>query len=265
MVATRTFENILHQIQSSNLNFQLQLSPFAANISLKKSLVRDKTGAPLSLISPCTYNAGDIAAVTAANLKLENELLSLKKQFANAVHKIDNLEAQASVKAESLDKEDFTSKILVQNLNAHIKQLVTEKDDCRRKIENQSVEIKDLEFSNKTKQAISDRLNSDLSETKLRFSKEKIKISKELKAEVKFWRKKLGEETKFKIQVAKKLKDIENNNEPSYALTKPSTPDKNSSESLNNHPEETLCSICCFSICFFSICCFTVCLFTFCC
>ena len=74
MVATRTFENVLHYIQSSDLNFQLQLSSFAATISLKKSLVKDKTGAPLSLTSPCTYNAGDIAAVTSANLKLENEL-----------------------------------------------------------------------------------------------------------------------------------------------------------------------------------------------
>ena len=72
MVAKRTFENILNHIQSSNLNFQLQISPFRANISLKKSLVRDKTGAPLSVSHTCTYKAGDIAAVSAVNLKLEN-------------------------------------------------------------------------------------------------------------------------------------------------------------------------------------------------
>ena len=44
MAAKRAFENILDLIQSSNLNFQLQLSPFSASISLKKSLIRDKTG-----------------------------------------------------------------------------------------------------------------------------------------------------------------------------------------------------------------------------
>jgi hypothetical protein len=30
MVASRTFDSILQQIQSSNLNFQLQISPFSA-------------------------------------------------------------------------------------------------------------------------------------------------------------------------------------------------------------------------------------------
>ena len=248
MVATRTFENILHHIQSSNLNFQLQLSPFAATISLTKSLVKYKTGAPLSLTSPCTYNAGDIAAVTAAKKKHENDLMSIKKKYENAVQKIDSLEAKALVKTEALDEDDFKSKKNIQNLNAHIKQLVKEKEDCRRKIETQSVEIKDLEFSNKTKQAICDRLNKELSETKLRFSKDRTKISKEHKAEVKFWQKELGEETKIKIQLEKTIEDNENNNELRFALTKPSTPDKNFNESLSKQPEETLCSICFISI-----------------
>ena len=82
-------------------------------------------------------------------------------RYANAVQKIDNLEAETSVKTEAFGKEDFTSQNLVQNLNAHIKQLVKENEDCRRKIDNQSVKIKDIEFSNKTKQATSDRLNKE--------------------------------------------------------------------------------------------------------
>ena len=43
-MATITFEKILKEIQSSNLNFQLQVSPFSAQISLKKSLVREGEG-----------------------------------------------------------------------------------------------------------------------------------------------------------------------------------------------------------------------------
>ena len=41
------FENIFQTVQSSNLNFLLEMSPFAANISLKKTPVKTKSGIPL--------------------------------------------------------------------------------------------------------------------------------------------------------------------------------------------------------------------------
>ena len=44
MVAKQTFQQIIEQIQVSNLNFQLELSSFSARISLRKSLVKDKFG-----------------------------------------------------------------------------------------------------------------------------------------------------------------------------------------------------------------------------
>ena len=44
MAASIAFNKILQQVQSSSLNFHLQLSPFSAVISLKKSLVKDKAG-----------------------------------------------------------------------------------------------------------------------------------------------------------------------------------------------------------------------------
>ena len=46
MLAKKVFDGIVEQeqVQSSNLNFQLQLSPFSATIFLKKSFVRDKLG-----------------------------------------------------------------------------------------------------------------------------------------------------------------------------------------------------------------------------
>ena len=42
--ATETFDMILDCVKKSNLNFCLQLSPFSANISLKKTFVKDKAG-----------------------------------------------------------------------------------------------------------------------------------------------------------------------------------------------------------------------------
>ena len=44
MLATTVFNNILEGIQKSNLNYQLQLTPFSALVSLKKSFVKDKSG-----------------------------------------------------------------------------------------------------------------------------------------------------------------------------------------------------------------------------
>ena len=47
MIAEHTFDSILQQVKNSNLNFQLQLSPFSANISLKKSPIKDQAGVPI--------------------------------------------------------------------------------------------------------------------------------------------------------------------------------------------------------------------------
>ena len=72
MLAGKMFENILHQIQTSNLNFNLQLSPFSALISLKKTLVKDKTGTPL-LPPPCPpakNESEDIVALAGKNALL---------------------------------------------------------------------------------------------------------------------------------------------------------------------------------------------------
>ena len=52
MAASKAFDHVLQQVTSSSLNFQLQLSPFSAVISLKKSFVKDKDGIPKQLTPP---------------------------------------------------------------------------------------------------------------------------------------------------------------------------------------------------------------------
>ena len=47
MEAYSVFENMLKKVKNSNLNYKLELSPFSAKISLKKSFIRDKSGIPL--------------------------------------------------------------------------------------------------------------------------------------------------------------------------------------------------------------------------
>ena len=99
MAVTRTFDSILEQILSSNFNFQLQISPFSANISLKKSPIKDKSGTSV-LSSPTVPSCpppttATIAALAAKNLKLENDLAILKSQYVHAVE--DSEAAQPKV------------------------------------------------------------------------------------------------------------------------------------------------------------------------
>ena len=44
MEASQQFEDILDAVMGSQLNYQLQLSPFSATISVKKSFAKDKFG-----------------------------------------------------------------------------------------------------------------------------------------------------------------------------------------------------------------------------
>ena len=127
MAATRTFDSILEQILSSNLNFQLQISPFSANISLKKSPIKDKSGTsvlPSPTVPSCPPpTTATIAALAAKNLNLEKDLAILKSQYVHAVEdseaahlRIKFLEAQGMVKVERdeglhkeiLEKNDLT-------------------------------------------------------------------------------------------------------------------------------------------------------------
>ena len=47
MIAEEKFNCIISEVQKSCLNYNVQLSPFSACISLKKSLVCDKSGSPI--------------------------------------------------------------------------------------------------------------------------------------------------------------------------------------------------------------------------
>ena len=72
MVATTgTFHNVLQVIQTSGLNYRLELSPFSATIYLKNSSIKDKNGNPLSY-SPHRIDS------QLARMKSENDELSRK-------------------------------------------------------------------------------------------------------------------------------------------------------------------------------------------
>ena len=44
MLASHSFDKVIDFVKQSNLNFQIQLSPFSAIISLKKSYIKNING-----------------------------------------------------------------------------------------------------------------------------------------------------------------------------------------------------------------------------
>ena len=251
MAAHKTFDSILRQIQFSNLNFRIQLSPFAANISLKKTPVKDMSGTPLPVkidAISCDFSAFEVTALSAKNKELENELSALKHEFAEQRDHCETisqeLQARTQVKQELSDSKDVTTKLFekIANLEQENKQL----EDV---IENQTDEIKNLQAANKTRKEISDKLNKNMNDLKVKYIKEKSEISKKHKAEVKNWRKKLGEETKTKIKLKEQLQDKENNKIDKEATTRKKKLKKNQKSASplikeKNNPSSIFCSIC---------------------
>ena len=90
MLAAASFDNILHHIQKSGLNYQLRITPFSANISIKKSLVKDREGYPsFSMVSE--YNAVNGASDVNAKIdvKLRREVDELKNKQKEYVKELE--------------------------------------------------------------------------------------------------------------------------------------------------------------------------------
>ena len=241
-IASQTFENILEQIQGSHLNFQIQISPFSALISLKKSLITDKSGVPLlPPSSPDHASSKEIATLATKNIMLEKKLNSLQRDYENAVD--DSDAAHRTIK--SLEKElikmeanhDLAEELLEKNFETQ--QLRQENNNLKIKIETQNEDISTLETSNKIQKDINDKLHKELNETKIRFKKEQDTILKQHKAETKSWRKDLGDVTEGKIKLDEKF----HKNVKELAKSTPAITDT-ISESYDPQVQGTLCSIC---------------------
>ena len=173
MAATTAFNSIVNLVQSSNLNFKLQLSPFSANISLKKTLVKDRSGFP-SLPRNVTHSestgSAEFAALAAKNLKLKNELNQKEQKIKELLEIVDNLE----------------------NKNKNLEKLIDNKN-------------KEVTMADKVKKEAVAKLNKKLSELKLEFKKEKEVIMKANETE-------LEERKIIDVQLREKLDNLENEN-----------------------------------------------------
>ena len=96
MAAVKTFYDIVQQIQASNLNYQLYLTPYAANISLKKTPTKDISGRPFPSPPPqskvCsdvhrtrTHEADTAGLLGSEKVKQETQVAEVKQEFVRAV------------------------------------------------------------------------------------------------------------------------------------------------------------------------------------
>ena len=179
MLATQNFNAILEQIQSSCLNFQIQLSPFSAIISLKKSFIKDKCG-NLVLPSDGRENKKNEAAVGAVT-----ENTTVKNEVEENAHIIENLQLELS-------------------------KLVYENKKYEEKVREQEEEISDLYKKVKVKNEVVNKLHQQLKYLKTKTEADLKDIKKSQKAELKSWRKELGEEKRQKVNLEKKIEVIQN-------------------------------------------------------
>ena len=86
MLAAEAFDQILDVVKRSNLNFQLQVTPFSAYISLRKSLVTDKSGNILLPPAQTTVQSSLPSSTSRTVHELENDLIVQKNKLDVAVN-----------------------------------------------------------------------------------------------------------------------------------------------------------------------------------
>ena len=213
---------------------------------MKKTPVKGLSGVPLL---PGGYSTEYVVELAAKNLKLEQELMDVKLEFTKAVKDFEAKEINKDFTTKSepdVHQELLNCQARVDNLNDKIADLVNENKEYKKKVENLKVEVKDLEVSNKTRKEVADQLNKKLSDSKIKSDQEMAKIIKTHKAEVKYWRKKLGEETKIKMKLIEKLEYVEESDTKESIVT---THKKTMGENLKSSLKENIfCSICSLSI-----------------
>ena len=132
-------------------------------------------------------------------------------------------------KAHIKPDPDNQNEALIKHLNEEIANLVKENEETKISNKNQKKEICDLEKIMRVKNEVSEKLNKELKELKVKFNKEKSEMIKCHKKEVKYWRRELGEETKVKIKL-KEILENANNDE----LSKPPSVKKKTEKMYRN-------------------------------
>ena len=245
MLATKSFDHILEQIQTSCLNYQIQVSPFSAFISLKKSLIKDRSGKP-RLPFKNKSASEHIEALLDKNHELDRKLTILGNEHSKLIH--DYTEACKTI--ETLQNLKQEVKIATAS-SEYVRGLESELCLLKEALKCRDDEILELQIANKNAKEASNKLNEVLGQNRVKFEKEKSFLAKEHRGELKALKKELGEERRERVKLDKKLENLFNekeNKELTHQKKKKKKTVQNPSKTEFSRPiinkSETFCSIC---------------------
>ena len=111
MFAATSFNNIIHHVQYSGLNYQLRITPFSANISIKKSLVKNREGYPPFAMVSENDAADGVSAVNVQNdVKLIQELDELKNKQKEYVRELEAVYKTVQELETTIALNDYVTK-----------------------------------------------------------------------------------------------------------------------------------------------------------
>ena len=212
MRASTIFNDILQKVQSSQLNFSLQLTPFSAIISLKKSIITDKNGSPL-VQPPCQdFSFSRYEQLESAHSELKINYEKSVSDLEDACIKIHALESQLK---QAHSNEEYT-----------IKEYKNKVKTLENALNKKNEDINSLKLTSQNARDVAKKLNGEINVLKQQYNEEKSWLLKEHRVEVKQWKKDLGNANGKLIKLRKEMQHA----------NEPQNPEKN--ELLECHQQQ---------------------------
>ena len=231
MDASSTFETLLLNLRNSNLNFKLELSPFSAVISLKKSFIKDKFGTPLlsAPLSPPSAPPPGNSQLLQENKYLNQKLFDQQKaidaltfDLTNAVnecqevHKVnDKLKVEnKDLKSNILGIKEETDLILEKATRAkHEKlaqEIITKTDELKLEVErNRNYKTEIRNSTSKMEDLVKENKNLQTDVKEIETKARNLSLSlKEAKKDLKEASKNHEDEKCSHIKEIQKLREI---------------------------------------------------------
>ena len=219
MAASNTFSSILNQIQMSNLNFSINMTPFAAYITLKKTVQKNMNGVhaipapPLLLLLQQTQEENRCLQIE--NFKIKTDFDILEKKYDSVVHEnIEHIEyiEETKIAIEGLTNTNENLQFKIDKAEKDTKRIIGEKAEHEFKLkENKkkhAAELKDLEGQIKDLKTAVKGKEKETYDLKrgLENAREKIKSVKAERSHLKTVKTRL--ETEIRKQESVKKKEI---------------------------------------------------------
>ena len=216
MAINTTFGSILNEIQLSNLNFSIQMTPYAAYIVLKKSAQRDPHGVPVSPSPPVLYL---LQKAQQEHLALQDENYNLKVALEMLEKKNYTIVRENAGLREEIEEKNIVIETMKANDDMlHSRLELLEEEQSKSRASKAATELKIKEINKKHTEELRDlnvqvgKLSKALKvkekvDKDLKHARETIKTLRSEKSLLKTVKTKLEGETR---KLEKKLKVIEN-------------------------------------------------------